>query len=165
MNLNPFELRENDYYVKDMYIKEKESYGRLSVNPEVGIKLNEKYGSYEYLLKGINIDINWKSVVYTGSYQGELYCLGEGSNGNVYYVNTGYGSCSGCDWYQGSEKSIEGLQEIQDSLKKDIKEFDNVNTFIDWFTSDERKANEWWGKEERDEFLIDVKKKYKVINS
>lgn len=160
MNLNPFELRNNDYYVKDMYMKDKDGWSWLSVVPEVGKQLNEYYGSYEYLLKGINLEIDWKSIVYTGSYQGELYCLGESKDGKVYYVNTGYGSCSGCDWYQAQDGSIEGLQEIQNSLKKDIKEFNNVDDFIEWFTSDERNYNEWYGKEERDEFLNDVREKY-----
>lgn len=156
MNLNPFELRDNDYMAKDMY--KKTNFGG-DLEPSLW---NEEYGGYEYLLKGINTDIDWKVTCYTGSYQGELCCLGVDAAGKYYYVNTGYGSCSGCDWYEACGDSIVGLQELQDSLKNNLKEFDSLTDFIKWFTSPERKYNEWRSSEERDEFLKDVEEKYKV---
>lgn len=148
MNLNPFELRENDYYVKDMFTK-----GGYYLKAN---KFGEEYGSYEYLLKGINTEINWTVICYAGSYQGELYCLGE-LEGKVYYFNTGYGSCSGCDWYQANEDTIEGLQEVQDGIKREIREFDNLNDFMEWFSGE---YNNSWGREERDEFLGEISKHY-----
>lgn len=154
MNLNPFELRENDYYAKDAY--EKDKWGDYSAN-----KLGVKYGSYEYLLACINTDIDWDCICYTGSYQGELYCLGN-LNDKYYYVSTGYGSCSGCDWYQANEGTIEGLQEIQDALKSDIREFDTINEVIEYLTRDE---NYKWNKEEIDEFLNDINLKYNILKS
>jgi hypothetical protein len=151
MNLNPFELRNNDYYAKDLF--EHGNYGSLRAN-----KFGETYGSYEYLLKGIHIGVEWKIVCYAGSYQGELYCLGEHDN-KFYYVNTGYGSCSGCDWYQANDGDIEGLQEIQDSLKRDIREFNNIAEFLSWFNDNNSGI---WVNSEMKEFLAEVQKVYKI---
>jgi hypothetical protein len=154
MNLNPFELRENDFYVKDMYKMRTDGWSRLEPTQ---LNEDEYGGSYEYLLRGINTDVDWKIICYAGSYQGELFCLGEYDN-KFYFVNTGYGSCSGCDWYQANDDSISGLQEIQDSLKKDIKEFDTLVDFLDWFKNNE---DNWWSYDKGD-FLRDIKETYSV---
>lgn len=123
-------------------------------------KLLGSYG-YGYLLKGINTEVDWKVEEYCGSYQGELFCLGNIGD-KIYFVNTGYGSCSGCDWYEANSGSIKGLQSVQDGLKRDIKEFDNIDMFLEWFNSDDRKT-EWWDNEDREQFLKEVKLKYNIF--
>ena len=92
MNLNPFELRRNDYYAVDMYVVRENGY--YPDEKEDVENALECYGSYEYLLKGINTEVKWKVIEYCGSYQGELFCLGNIGD-KIYFVNTGYGSCSG----------------------------------------------------------------------
>lgn len=158
MNLNPFELRNNDYYVKDMYYKNQNGWKDFEPSRPCKELFNEEYGSYKYLLKGIHKDVDWKSIVYTGSYQGELYCLGVLDN-KYYYVKTGYGSCSGCDWYEGNVGTVEGLQEIQDELKRDIREFDSLEEFLEYFNREEVTG---WRKDETKEFLIKAKEHYKL---
>ena len=155
MNLNPFELKENSYYAKDMYIKDENN--QLKPIEDIAEKFNDKYGSYEYLLKGIDEGVDWRSIVYAGCYQGDLFCL-DTKNRKYYFVNTGYGSCSGCDWYESQCCSIEGLQEIQDGLKKDIVEFDNLDEFMEWLNNEE--TIKYWSKSEIKEFLDDVNKEY-----
>jgi hypothetical protein len=148
MKLNPFELRKNDYFARDMYEMRG---GWLCAN-----KFDEAYGGYEYLLKGINTDVEWTVVCYTGSYQGELYCLGE-AYGKFYYVNTGYGSCSGCDQYEAVKSDLNGLQELQDALKYKLREFESLDEFLQWFNGEYSDA---WYESERNEFLNAVNKFY-----
>lgn len=151
MNLNPFELRTNDYKADAMFKRDK--WGDLCA-----FLWDESYGSYEYLLKGINTEINWRVICYAGSYQGELYCFGE-YNDKFYYVSTGYGSCSGCDWYQAKADDIDGLQEIQNSLKNAIREFESIEEFKEWFNAKEVSG---WYREEADEFLHKLNREYSV---
>lgn len=155
MNLNPFELRENDYYAVDMY-EENGHYPKEKKDVEI---LLDSYG-YGYLLKGINTEVDWRVKEYCGSYLGELFCLGNIED-KIYFVNTGYGSCSGCDWYEANCGSIKGLQSVQDGLKRDIKEFDNIDSFLEWLNSDDRRTV-WWD-EDREQFLKEVKLKYNIF--
>lgn len=151
MNLNPFELRPNDYCVKDLFTETRFGWFKPT-------KFGAERGGYEYLLRGINIDVNWTIICYAGNYQGELYCLGE-SKGLFYYVNTGYGSCSGCDWYQAKEDKLDGLQEVQDGLKLKIREFNSLNDFLEWFKGE---YTDSWCEEESNEFLSKIADYYKI---
>lgn len=151
MKLNPFELRNNNYYVKDLY---KESTHWHCIDTISG-----ENGNYEYLLKNINTDVNWEILCYTGYYSGYIYCLGKGYN-KYYYIGIGYGSCTVCDVYQ-SCNSIADLQELQDSLKSCIREFDTLEEFIKWFNSEE--GDNVWDRE-RDGFLKEIQDKYPNIS-
>lgn len=150
MKLNPFELRNNDYMAKEMFYRGNSGF----LIPT----LWEECDSYEYLLKGINTDVNWKIICYAGSYQGELYCFGEYKN-KFYYVSTGYGSCSGCDWYEANRNSVEGLQTIQDELKRNIREFDSIEEFKEWFN---KKEVSGWYRVEAEIFLAELDEEYSI---
>lgn len=151
MKLNPFENLKNEYELKDVLIKD-----------WWGHKVKEEYENllgrcfdYETLVKCINTKIDWH-ILTTGSYQGDYWYFAQYNN-KIYFVNIGYGSCSGCDAFQASQHDINDLIELQDNIKRDIREFDNLEELISWILN----SNEWW-LSEKDEILDFIKKEFNI---
>lgn len=75
----------------------------------------------------------------SGDYQGEWVAVGEDKDRNWYYKKGAYGSCSGCDWYQGLEGKKEAIEYI-----KAMMLIDKVGTkeeLIEYLKKE--KANGW----------------------
>jgi len=85
MNLNPFELEEC-LKLKDVNTDDSWGYGY-------------EY-SYEELIESITARVKWTIKAGFKDYQGEYFYFGEDGEGKVYFLNSGYGSCSGCDALQ-----------------------------------------------------------------
>ena len=154
MKLNPFEDLKNEYDLKDVLIKKS--------NYSWDIDLKDEYievlGSldYEMLVKCINPNIKWH-ILDIGSYQGDYYYFAIYNN-KVYFVSIGYGSCSGCDSLLACS-SIEDFVELQDSIKRDIREFDNLEELITWI----KNSAEWW-LSDKYEILDYIKKEFNKDN-
>jgi len=101
--------------------------GKTSFEYEIDYGLRE---SYQDSLRKLHPEITWESVEI-GHYDGDIISIGYDIEGNWYYKNNSYGSCSGCDWIQSictKEKAIEFYksQENLDCLGKDknrVKEY------------------------------------------
>ena len=55
---------------------------------------------YEALVQTAGLTV--EESCYSGDYQGDLYMIVRDGEGRYGYLVTGYGSCSGCDAYEGS---------------------------------------------------------------
>ena len=132
---------------KYVYVGEKAT---IEYSIDYGLE-NYSYGSS---LVELHPDIKWKSV-RSGDYQGDVWSVGLGKDGNWYYKNNSYGSCSGCDWIEGMDgeedateffKSQESLDcigkdkdKVKEYLKKEIEnsydfnqeEYDKLIAFVD----------------------------------
>ena len=138
MNLNPFEA------IKSVDIERKES-----------------TWDYDYsdLVKSISEKVNWTVEAGFNDYQGDFFFLGEDSENNIYFLPFGYGSCSGCDALQGCD-SYEEIVELRDDLKRNVRQFKDINDFVTWFNGQGR--FEWWSREDIEDFIGQVKQKYEV---
>lgn len=67
---------------------------------------------YSRALSILHPEINW---IYeeSGDYQGEWIAVGKDKDGIWYYKRGAYGSCSGCDWYQGLEGKKDAIEYIK----------------------------------------------------
>lgn len=121
------------------------------------IDFNVSYGldtSYSESLDKLHPHIKWIHVD-VGSYQGDIYSLGVDSEGNWYYKNNSYGSCSGCDWLQGIS-SVEDAMEFyrsQESLDELGKDIEKVQDYI----TKEMKNNYDFEQEKFDEMIRFIK--------
>ena len=109
---------------KYVYVGEK-------TNIEYTIDYGLKEYNYDSALVALHPDIKWKSV-WSGDYQGDVWSVGLGDNGNWYYKNNSYGSCSGCDWVQGIENDEEAIEffKNQESLDCIGKDKDKVKEYL-----------------------------------
>lgn len=65
-------------------------------------------------------------------YQGDTYILYRYDNGELGYLNFGWGSCSGCDALQGCE-NIDEVQELMNGLKNSILMFGDLYSAKKYF--------------------------------
>lgn len=137
MNLNPFEnemsLKLNDETDADGYFRTCE------------------YDYYE-LIKSITDKVNWKVNAGTNDYQGDYLCFGEGQ-GKYYFVDFGYGSCSGCDALEACN-SFQDLLEVREDIKRNIKEFESLDQFEKWFNNEGQ--TEWWNWDDIKAFIKEM---------
>lgn len=151
MRINPFEYKQNEYDLKE--ILEKGWWGyvpKKEYQKEFGIGLD-----YDILVKSIDTSINWH-ILTTGSYQGDYWYIGQKDN-KIYFIDIGYGSCSGCDNLLAVEDDIDDLITLQRSIKNSIREFDNMEELLNWIVN----CNEWW-LSEKDEILDYIKKEFNI---
>ena len=140
MILNPFEDKQNQYDLKEILEKTDEFWTEYKVKKEYEALFGE-YLDYDVLVKAIDLNIDWH-ILTTGSYQGDFWYIGLKDN-KIYFLNIGYGSCSGCDALLAREDDIQGLISLQDSIKRDIREFDSFEELINWIVN----GHEWWFSE------------------
>lgn len=153
MRLNPFENIQNEYNLKDVIFKEKNGcYAEFKTKDEYIEKLGTL--EYEMLVKCINTNIEWH-ILDIGYYQGDYFYFSQYNN-KFYFVCIGYGSCSGCDALMACS-NIEDFSNLQDEIKRDIREFDNLEDLVNWIIS----STEWWCSE-KDSVLDFVKEKFNV---
>jgi hypothetical protein len=89
---------------------------------------------YEESLKLLHPEINWESK-RIGDYEGDVISVGFDEEGNWYYKNNSYGSCSGCDW-------VESINEEKDAI-----EFFKHQEVIVELGKDKEKVKEYLKKE------------------
>lgn len=107
------------------------------------------------MVKSIDTSIKWH-ILRTGGYQGDYFYIGEKDN-KIYFIDIGYGSCSGCDSLLARESDIDALIELQDDIKRDVREFDSIQELREWIDS----SNEWWIADK--EMLLDfIEKEFNV---
>lgn len=100
---------------------------KVEIDYSISYCLEYDYGSS---LVALHPDIKWKSIA-SGGYEGDIWSIGLGNDGNWYYKNNDYGSCSGCDWIEGISTEEGAIaffknQEILDCIGKDkvkVKEY------------------------------------------
>lgn len=149
MVLNPFEDKNNEYDLRDVLANE-EYWGYRPKKEYEGV-FGDWY-KYEVLVRTIDTGIKWH-ILQTGSYQGDYWYIGE-KDGKIYFVDIGYGSCSGCDSLMASENDLNELIDLQDEIKRKIREFDSVEELKEWVTN----TNEWWWASEKEEILKFIEK-------
>ena len=97
------------------------------------------------------LDIDYKDIVdrigpvltelSNDYYSGDTFVIyGESWDGEVAYLNFGWGSCSGCDALQACTE-LDEADKVIAALYAEIKHFENVHKLYDYL-SDE-KANRW----------------------
>lgn len=137
MKINPFENMQDEYSLSEIIelknneLEIKEKYKNLFGN----------YIDYDVLLKSINTNIEWH-ILDIGAFGGDYFCFTE-FNDKFYFVDMGYGTCGFCDALLGCGNNLSDLSELRNSIKSDIREFDNLEEFIKWATS--RDTIQWWG--------------------
>ena len=153
MRLNPFEDKKNEYDLREILTKE----DLWVYEPKQEYKdLFGEFLSYEVLVKAIDTSIKWH-ILKTGSYQGDYWYIGE-KDDKIYFIDIGYGSCSGCDSLLAREYDIDGLVELQDEIKRKIREFDNILELVEWIHG----SNEWWF-DEKYEILGFINKEFDIL--
>ena len=85
------------------------------------------------------------------AYQGDSRLLYD-ENGKIGVLIFGWGSCSGCDALQACN-SLEEVQELCDSLQRDIKWFDDKKQALEYFTKHDWKGDYSWYQAETKEFI------------
>lgn len=128
---------------------------------ESGKEFNLYCHSYEEIIEGLNVKILVTDS--TGDYQGEMLWLLKHTQDNEYgWLQSSYGSCSGCDQLKACE-SAEEVDEVQERLFSNIQwvgwSKDSVLTHLkerDWEV--ERR---WYGKKYIKKFLKGCKKFFK----
>lgn len=151
MVLNPFEGRKNQYRLDNILEHNGFDYAPKREYREVfGETLD-----YDVLVKAIDDSIDWH-ILTTGSYQGDYWYIGLKDN-KIYFVNIGYGSCSGCDALLATDDDIQGLVNLQNSIKSDIREFESFEELISWIVN----CNEWW-LSAKEEVLNFIKKEFNI---
>jgi hypothetical protein len=155
MNLNPFENEKCTYDIRDLFIEKESEYSwnRLKANKELLDKFNQDWDNYGYILKSISDKVNWFIEGGYKDYQGEIYWLGKDNDGFYYFVNTGYGSCSGCDSYQAAEGNIQELEEIRQGLKRDIKQFESLEEFKNYISGEVAEGSFYWHDDDFKDFI------------
>lgn len=151
MVLNPFEDKKNEYDLRDVLTNEY-FFGYRPKDEYNGI-LGDWY-NYEVLVRTIDTGIKWH-ILQTGSYRGDLWYIGE-KDGKIYFVDIGYGSCSGCDPLMARENDLDELIDLQDEIKRKIREFDNLAELKELVTN----VNEWWWTSEKEEILRFIEKEF-----
>lgn len=78
--------------------------------------------------------VEWFIESGYNNYQGDMFFLGKSklNDGSIYYVTTGYGSCSGCDMLEACSDESD-FDELRDYIAKRVRVFDSVLEFRDWF--------------------------------
>lgn len=150
MRLNPFEHKENKLKLED--VLETTDFECFKIKKEYTSILNENYLDYEALVKCIDPNIEWH-ILDTGGYQGDYWYFAL-YNSKVYFVNIGYGSCSGCDSLLACS-NIKDIKELQDDIKRNIREFDDLKELVEWIVN----STEWWISE-KDKILNYIKEEF-----
>lgn len=151
MILNPFEGRKNHYDLREILEEDWSNYvPKKEYESLFGNDLD-----YYVLVKAIDDSIDWH-ILNTGSYQGDYWYIGLKDN-KIYFVNIGYGSCSGCDALLATDDDIQGLVNLQNSIKSDIREFESFEELISWIVN----CNEWW-LSAKEEVLNFIKKEFNI---
>ncbi len=153
MNLNPLEGEKCLYSIKDLYKKDNRFY------------LNETdilsyYGNYERLLRSITDKISWKICVSNNDYSGDYFFVGEDDEKGIYFSTGGYGSCSACDEYYACS-SFEDFEHLRDSIKRNIRKFDNIEEFINYIITFS-KDNWYYYSDDWNEFKAELKRVYSI---
>ena len=93
---------------------------------------------YSRALSDLHPEIKW---IYEegGETQGEWVAIGEDKDGIWYYKKGAYGSCSGCDWYQGIGDKQDAIDYIKAMML--IDKIGDKSKIIDYLYKE--KANGW----------------------
>ena len=112
-------------------MKNKYTYVGKKATIEYSIDYGLEEYSYDSSLVDLHPDIKWKSV-WSGDYQGDVWSVGLGDDGNWYYKNNSYGSCSECDWIQGMDDENDAIEffKNQESIDCIGKDKDNVKEYL-----------------------------------
>lgn len=91
-------------------------------------ELGHRLGGYEAII-GLCVDEVVTSERF-GDYQGDAYVLVR--MGDAYgFLTYGYGSCSGCDWYEGTS-SVDGFVEMTIALRDQTHWEPSADALYDW---------------------------------
>ena len=166
MNLNPLESEKCLYDIEEIYeivTTEYEDWSYTDI--EQRIDLNKDH-SYTYLLKSITDKIDWIIEAGDKDYQGDIYYVGKDKSDRYYLLVQGYGSCSGCDAYQSAEsicehdKNLESLNELQEDMKRNIRQFENLEEFKIYLESEETRGSFFWYGDDIKDFIEKVNKEF-----
>lgn len=116
------------------------------------------YG-YKQLVESITGDVYWGLDAGFTDWQGDYFFLGYDESKAFYFVAGGYGSCSGCDALEGCD-TIEELEELRDDLKRDIRKFDSLEEFEEWFNTDGQM--QYYNREDLADFIQEADKKFGI---
>ena len=152
MKLNPFEDKRNEFNLHEVLICD---YPSKVKSEYVSMFKVDELVSYEFLLKSIDSNIDWK-IHKAGGYQGDLFFVAK-YNEKVYFVSIGYGSCSGCDALMACDYDINGIETLRDDIKRDIREFESVEELLNWVLNS---VSFWSGYKE--ELLEHIKNVFNV---
>lgn len=173
MNLNPLENQECLYNIEDMFKLENHNYDwdsdyvSIEADKELKDKLGCDYGNYDYLLKSITDKIDWFLKAGDKDYQGSIYYLGKDAESRYYFLDQGYGSCSGCDAYQSSEwncecnNTLKPLEELRESVKRAIKQFNSLDEFKSYINGENSKGSFYWYDNDFEDFINKLNEKFK----
>ena len=94
---------------------------------------------------------------HEGSYCGDSFYAFK--DGNRYgFLSFGWGSCSGCDWFESVVGNLEETRKLQESLFNDIKWFYNKEQLLIWLSDEKvQKGKFYWSESLWHEFRELVK--------
>jgi len=99
------------------------------------------YG-YEGLVDSFGVEIVFDE--HDDDYQGDSFYLLKDVEGRYGFLNFGWGSCSGCDAYQGAQdEGGNALEELRDELWESVNWFDSLED-LRVYLLDNNKLN-WYG--------------------
>lgn len=75
--------------------------------------------------------------LWAGDYQGDLYMILQDSEGRYGFTVIGYGSCSGCDWWEATRDDAEYDWETKTYRKPEVIDrfVEQVQSGVQWFDS------------------------------
>ena len=172
MNYNPLENEKCLYDIEDIYkIKihkyEDDDYEFVSVEKTKDLDRKEAYrNGYNYLLKSITDKIEWFIEAGLEDYQGDIYYLGVDEEGRYYFLPQGYGSCSGCDAYDGAEydcqhdRNLVSLDRLRDSMKRHIIQFENLEEFKEYLCGEYTKGSFYYYSLDMKDFIEKLNREF-----
>lgn len=120
---------------------------KISDNEKILLKMGANYEgihNYSGLLKSITDKIEWILESGYEDYQGDLYWLGKDDNDNYYFLQQGYGSCSGCDALQSANGNYEALDRLRDGMKRNIIKFCSLQEFKEYIVNVDRQYSHYY---------------------
>ncbi|AEO93500.1 gp241 [Bacillus phage G] len=132
----------------------------MELNPFELIECNElpnKEDVYDFnyidLVRSVTDKVDWIIEAGFRDYQGDFFFLGKDKDNNIYYIVSGYGSCSGCDALQACD-NFEDVKTLRDDLKRSIRKFNSLNEFESLFNKEAQ--TEWYSTDDVKEFVKEV---------
>ena len=172
MNLNPLENEKCLYDIEDIYeidVTKYEDWSCTNLEQKKDLDKNSipcEDNNYTYLLKSITDKIDWIIKAEDNDYQGDIFYVGRDKEDKYYFLVQGYGSCSGCDAYQGAEfdcehnKNLKPLNELREDMKRNIRQFENLEEFKIYLESEETRGNFFWYGDDIKDFIKKVNDKF-----
>lgn len=110
--------------------------------------VNENSYGYEGLIDSFEVDVVLSE--HDDDYQGDSYYLLRDAAGRYGYLIFGWGSCSGCDAYEGAQDDVHygenpnALTELRDELWESVSWFSSLDDLRDYLEKDDADLK-WYG--------------------